>query len=287
LPSPAFVIVTTTDWPVPTSTAAGVRSGRASSSANGEIDYYFAASHLLDAMPNPWRGHDLARKVFGVLLDKHPHERVVANYIFVLEEMRKRLEAERDRLARRVFRELLEVGTMRFMVVTEKMDFNRPPPVVESHGSAKQANRDDGVPFMRSLFDRTSEDDMNKLETSVATYLDRQERLFFWYRNRPRKDYFVQGWKRGRIYADFVVTLSADEPNSQDPFHQVFVMETKGMHLKRTEDTSYKRSVFDLCSEQARKTDWADFVPAMKHKVMRFEVVDEEEWENRLNSMLG
>ena len=256
-------------------------------SAAGEIDYYFAASHLLDAMPNPWRGHELARKVFGALLEKHPRQQVVANYIFVLEEMRKRLESERDRLARRVFGELLEEGTMRFMVVTDKMDFNRPPPVVESHENAKQANRDDGAPFMRSLFDRTSEDDMNKLETSVATYLDRQERLFFWYRNRPRKDYFVQGWKRGRIYADFVVTLSADEPNSQDPFHQVFVMETKGMHLKRTEDTTYKRSVFDLCSEQARKTDWADFVPAMKDKVMRFEVVDEEEWENRLNSMLG
>ena len=255
--------------------------------ANGEIDYYFAASHLLDAMPNPWRGHDLARKVFGTLLDKHPHGRVVANYIFVLEEMRKRLEAERDRLARRVFRELLEDGTMRFMVVTDEMDFNRPPSVIEAHENAKQANRDDGAPFMRSLFDRISEEDMNKLETSVATYLDRQERLFFWYRNRPRKDYFVQGWKRGRIYADFVFTLSVDEPNSQDAFHQVFVMETKGVHLKRSEDTAYKRSVFDLCSEQARKTAWADFVPAMKHKAMRFEVVDEEEWERRLNSLIG
>ena len=256
-------------------------------SASGDIDYYFAASHLLEAMPNPWRGHELARKVFGALLGRHPREQVVANYILVLEEMRKRLESERDRLARRVFAELLDEGVMRFMVVTDEMAFNRPPAVVESHENARQANRDDGAPFMRSLFERTSEDDMNKLETSVATYLDRQERLFFWYRNRPRKDYFVQGWKRGRIYADFVFTLRADEPDPNDSFHQVFVMETKGVHLKRTEDTDYKRSVFNLCSEQARKTDWADFVPAMKGKVVRFEVVDEEEWEKRLNSMFG
>ncbi|MDE0690665.1 MAG: hypothetical protein OXI55_00305 [Gammaproteobacteria bacterium] len=48
----------------------------------------------------------------------------------------------------------------------------------------------------------------------------------------------MQGWKRGRICADFVFTLSADEPNSQDAFHRVFVMETKGVHLKRTEDTA-------------------------------------------------
>ncbi len=256
-------------------------------SMDGELDYYFAANHLLDVMPNPWRGHGLARRVFGALLVQHPRERVVGNYVFILEEMRKRLESERDRLARRVFGEALDAGTMRFMVVTDELRFNRPPGSVESRKDAKQANRNDGAPFMRSLFERTSEDEMNSLETSVATYLDRQEQLFFWYRNRSRKDYFVQGWKRGRIYADFVFTLSADEPAGQDPFHQVFVMETKGMHLKKTEDTAYKRSVFDLCSEQARKTEWSDFVPAMQGKVMRFEVVDEDEWQRRLNSMLS
>ena len=254
----------------------------------GALDYYFAASHLLDAMPNPWRGHEAARQVFGELLERHPREQVVANYVFVLEEMRKRLESERDRLAQRVFGEMLDVGVMRFMVVTDDLAaFNRPPPVIESSERAKQANRDDGRQFGRSLFDFNSEDDVNGLERSVATYLDRQERLFFWYRNRARKDYYVQGWKRGRIYADFVFTLRADEPDTHDPFHQVFVMETKGVHLKRTEDTDYKRSVFAICSEHARKADWAEFVPAMQDKVVRFEVVDEDEWEQRLNGMLA
>ena len=28
-------------------------------------------------------------------------------------------------------------------------------------------------------------------------------------------------------------------------------------------------------------------MPAMRNKVMRFEVVDEEEWEHRLNAMLA
>ena len=35
------------------------------------------------------------------------------------------------------------------------------------------------------------------------------------------------------------------------------------------------------------KKDWAEFVPAMRGKVVRFEVVDEEEWEQRLNAMLA
>ncbi len=63
------------------------------------------------------------------------------------------------------------------------------------------------------------------------------------------------------------------------------MIETKGIHLKQAEDTAYKRSVFDLCSEHAKRTDWAEFVPAMSGIGMRFEIVDEAEWERRLRSL--
>ena len=251
------------------------------------IDYYFAASHLLDAMPNPWRGVEAAQAVFKALLARHPREQVQGNYLFVLEELRKRLEAERDRLSKQVFAELLDAGAVRFIVVTEDLQCNRLPTQIEAPATERQANREDGAQYQLNLFDRTVESDLNGLENKVATYLDRQARLFFWYRNRARKDYYVQAWKPQRIYADFILTLKPDEPNADDEFHQVFVVETKGVHLKESADTAYKRSVFDICSEYAKKTDWATFVPAMRNKVVRFEVVDEEEWEQRLNTLLS
>ena len=257
-----------------------------SGSSAGEIDYYFAASHLLDAMPNPWRGHEAARRVFGALLERHPRERVAGNYVFILEELRKRLEGERDRLSRRVFEEMLAAGTMRFLVVMDDLRLNCLPRTIDTT-IGKQANREDGGQYLLNLFERTNEDELNGLENKVATYLDRQERLFFWYRNRARKDYYLQGWKRGRIYADFIFTLRPDEANADDEYHQVFVMETKGIHIKQSADTDYKRSVFDICTEHASKKDWAKFVPAMRNKVMRFEIVDEDEWEQRLNAMLA
>ena len=199
---------------------------------SAEIDYFFAASHLLDVMPNPWRGTDAARHLFDALLKKHPRQRVAANYVFILEELRKKLDAERDRLSRKVFEQLLDSGIMRFLVVTNDLKFNRLPQAI-STVNAKQANREDGGQYQLNLFDRTNEDELNGLENKVATYLDQQERLFFWYRNRARKDYYVQGWKRGRIYADFIFTLSPDEPDTSDAFHRVFVVETKGLHLKK------------------------------------------------------
>ncbi len=272
----------------PEAAAAAGRTLPAPAAEAGEdaIDYYFAASHLLDVMPNPWRGREAAVRVFGALLDRHPRERVAANYVFVLEELRKRLEAERDRLSQRVFRELLDAGTMRFLVVADDLGSGRLPRTIET-AAGRQANREDGGQYRLNLFERTNEDDLNGLENKVATYLDRQERLFFWYRNRARKDYYVQGWKRGRIYADFIFALKPDEPGRGDEYRQVFVVETKGLHLGRSADTAYKRSVFDLCSRHAKKKDWMELVPAMRGKIVRFEIVDEDEWERRLNGLLA
>ena len=250
------------------------------------INYFHAARHLLDTVPNPWRGSELAHRAFGELLERHPREQVAGNYVHVLEELGKRIEEERDRLAEAVFRNLLDTGAMRFLVVADDLDFTRPRRTITTP-QEPQANREDGRPYQRTLFDGLGESEFNTLENKVATYLDEQERLFFWYRNRERRDYYVQGWRRQRIFADFVVTLRADEPNPEDAYHQVFVLETKGLHLREAADTAYKRSVFDLCSEHARKTDWAEFVPAMRGRVLRYEIVDEDEWQQRLNTLLA
>ena len=273
-------------------TAPAVASAGAAREGGDVIDYYFAAGHLLNVMPNPWRGAEAAERVFEALAQKHPRGQVQTSYMFVLEELRKHLEGERDRLSRAVFFDMLERGVMRFLVVADDLTFNRPPSEVEI-GSGKQANRTDGSQFVLNLYERTSEEDLNALEAKVATYLDQQARLFFWYRNRSRKDYYVQGWKPRRVYADFVFALKAEgregeaERSDDKGFGDVFVLETKGLHLKQSEDTDYKRSVFDTCSELAKQKEWAEFAPTMRDKVVRFEVVDEDEWQQRLNAMLA
>ena len=249
-------------------------------------DRCFAAKHLLDVVPNPWWGSEATRQVFASLQKKHSESRIAENYSYLLGEIRQHLEKERDRLSQRVFSALLEAGAIRFLVVAEDLEFNRLPRSIKT-AEGRQANREDGSQYQLNLLERTNEEELNGLENKVATYLDQQERLFFWYRNRARKDYYVQGWKRGRIYADFIVTLRPDEPDASDKFHTVFVMETKGLHLERSSDTDYKREMFAICSQHARKKDWAKFVPAMQGKVMRFEVVDEREWQKKLHSMLA
>ena len=96
------------------------------------IDCDYAAGHLLDTVPNPWIGYEFVERVFGEILTRRKgEEKLVANnLVFILEELRKRLEGERDRLAQIVFDRLLEKDEMRFMVVMHDLGMNRPPKTI-------------------------------------------------------------------------------------------------------------------------------------------------------------
>ena len=113
--------------------------------------------------------------------------------------------------------------------------------------------------------------------------MDEQSQLYFWYRNIPHHGYYVQGWQKSRIYADFIFTLHAGD---KADYRKVFVLETKGLHLKNP-NTAYKQSVFALCNEHAKRKTWSQLVPAMRDKGITFEVVFQDEWEKRLNELLA
>ncbi len=252
-----------------------------------KIDYAYAAAHLLDTVPNPWVGYEFVEAVFSRLLKKHKgNEKLVANnLVYVLEELHKQLEGERDRLAEKVFNQLLAEDKMRFMVVVGDLgdSMNRLPKQVEMPKEIVRATRRDGNQLLLNLFDPVDSDSLNSLEREVASFLDEQTPLYFWYRNIPHKGYYVQGWQKSRIYADFIFTTK--DTDGKD-YRKVFVLETKGRHLKGYEDTEYKQSVFKLCNEHAQGKSWNELVPAMQGKQISYEVVFQDEWQKRLIELI-
>jgi len=178
---------------------------------------------------------------------------------------------------------MLYSDQMRFLVIGEKFDFTFPKSI-KAKPTAKTLNRKDGRPLQLNLFDFVPEDEFNETEKAVAWYLEGQKRFFFWYRNRARHDYAIQGWRKHKIYPDFIFTATASE--DKDDYEQVYVVETKGLHLMGGADTDYKRKMFSICTKEAESRTWAELGPAMKDKVIRFEVLAEDEWEAKLNQML-
>ena len=248
-----------------------------------ELDTVFLARHLLDIVPNPWIAYQFGETAISHLLKKHSNQLVVNNFVFIIEELRKQLAAEKDRLAKKVFKELLSGGILRFMVIGENFGFHFPKKI-KAKATSRTLNKSDGQPLQRSLFDFIPEEEFNEMEKTVAWYLEDQNRLFFWYRNRSRKDYAIQGWQKQKIYPDFIFTKTNSK--EKEEFNKVFVVETKGLHLKN-EDTDYKKSVFDVCNKQAKRKNLNELEIAFKEKAINFEVVFEDEWKRKLNALFA
>jgi type III restriction enzyme len=62
-------------------------------------------------------------------------------------------------------------------------------------------------------------------------------------------------------------------------------LETKGIHLKN-EDTKYKQDVFALCTELEAKKPWKELFDESPDHDFEFLVVFEDEWQDKINSML-
>jgi len=62
-------------------------------------------------------------------------------------------------------------------------------------------------------------------------------------------------------------------------------LETKGIHLKN-EDTKYKQDVFSLCNELGTKKAWKELFEEFPDHDLAFQVVFEDEWQNKINQLM-
>lgn len=246
------------------------------------LDSVFLTRHIIDIIPNPWVAYEIGELILAELIKRNNIALVTNNFVFIIEELRKLLAREKDRIAQEVFHSLLRENLLRFIVIGKEFRFSFPE-TIKIKTTSKPLLSQDGMPLQRSLFDYVPEDELNETEKAVAWYLEDQDRLFFWYRNIPRRDYAIQGWRKQKIYPDFIFT----EADSQEgiEYEKVFIAETKGLHLKN-EDTDYKKSVFDICNAMVAEKKWEELKLAFKNKSIRFEVIFEDEWKRKLNSLL-
>lgn len=256
-------------------------TGREEKSGTLEIDEVFLTRQITEIIPNPWHCFQIGEKAIQLLLDKYERETVAANFVFIIEELKKILEKERNRLSEQVFRNMITDKKLCFFLIENKGGFVLPSRIKVR--SNKQLVRNDNTPIQRSLFDYVPEENINDLEKSVAIYLDEQEKLLWWYRNMSRQDYHIQGWKRNKIYPDFIAT---DKKADKDDYGTVYVLETKGIHL-RNEDTKYKQDVFLLCNELGVKKAWKELFDEFPDHDFQFQVVFEDEWQNKINQIIS
>jgi type III restriction enzyme len=257
-------------------------TGRLETKGTLEIDEAFLARQLDDVIPNPWIAFELGKKALQLLSKKYDKETIAANFVFVIEELKKIFEIEKNKMAEQVFRKLLDKKKLCFFLIQEKGHHLLPSHIKVK--SNKQLVRSDNSSIQQSLFDYVPEEDFNDTEKTVAIYLDEQEQLLWWYRNRVRKDFHIQGWQRNKIYPDFIAAKQSK--SKVDDYDKVYVLETKGVHLKANDDTKYKQNVFALCNELGAKKAWTELFDEFPDRDFEFQVVFEDEWQNDINKIM-
>lgn len=208
------------------------------------FDAAYAVRMLADLVPNAFTAwalvDDLLSRLRAKGWDAADFARLAS---FLVDELRKELEKERERQAADLFTAGLDTGSIQFALRGDDHDWQAPfelptgqpetaPPLLSaSHGALE-----------RSLFLPIYRADLNDEEQGVAVYLDRESAVRWWHRNGTvRGSYGLRGWRRGNVYPDFLLAATRDKA-SRD---RVVVLETKGVHLAGNEDTEYKRALLD------------------------------------------
>jgi type III restriction enzyme len=221
-----------------------VADGIAQASSVAAFDGAYAVRMLADLVPNAFTAWALVGDLLARLRTKGWDDTDFARLAsFLIDELRKVLERERERQAAELFAAGLDAGTIEFALRGDEQDWQAPfelptsqpesaPPLLSaSHG-----------PLERSLFLPIYRAELNDEEAGVAVYLDRESAVRWWHRNGTgRGSYGLRGWRRGNVYPDFLLAATRDEASRE----RVVVLETKGVHLAGNEDTEYKRALLD------------------------------------------
>lgn len=219
-----------------------------------ELDLEFAIRNLIDEIPNAWIAYRVLDDYLAFLrADGWTEEELGAQQTYVLTTLTGRVRKAIDDEARKVFEAGLASNRIIFRLsplggtnATKANGWRVPPheTISISPGSRRLRNSQD-KDLERSLFVDLFEKEFNGLEQPVAVFLDEHEAVNWWYRNAVRGNaYGLQGWRRKRIYPDFIVSKE-----SMDGRDEWLIIETKGDQLAGNLDTQYKADLLETLTE--------------------------------------
>ncbi|GJL88033.1 MAG: hypothetical protein DHS20C03_17420 [Minwuia thermotolerans] len=215
----------------------------------------YAVRVISDLVPNPFVARGIvADLVAGLEARGFDAARLGDASGVIIDALRLALTKERDARAEKLFRNDVSAGRIQFRLRLDGNNWSMPDHTLstEPMGSPHLTGADGGA-LKRSLFSPVYRNELNSEEQNVAVHLDGEATVKWWHRNVAKADYGLQGWKRGRIYPDFIFATGGNAGAGR-----VVVLETKGDHLQNP-DTDYKRDVLDFLTQNFA---WDQAVPA-------------------------
>ncbi len=243
------------------------------------LDYF--VRRLTDIVPNPWQAARIAER----FLDQHERKghdgsRLLNQRVYLSEVLRRRVKADIDAKAEAVFRDKVARDDIRFQLETDERlnyELGRSFEVFAAK-EERTLQGEHASPIQRSLFEPLFESGFNSLEKDFALYLEKSNAIYWWHRVAARQDYYLQGWRRRRVYPDFVACRREDG--------KLLILETKGIHLKGSEDTSYKKKLLATL-EDAYSAAFERGQIQFNEPPATFRMMFEDKWQEQVSELLN
>ena len=256
-------------------------------SAAHNLEVAFFVRRLGDVLPNPWHAARIVKATLSNYREEGIDEETLYTHrLYLSEYLKRRLRDRIDKLAETIFREKLEAGQIQFNLqadgalnyqLEKTLEVSLAPearPLMHSHGDPLQLN----------LFEQVFEAEFNNLETDFALYLDKQSAIQWWHRIAAKQGYFLQGWRRDRVYPDFIACLQRSRTGSQ----RLCIFETKGQHLEGNSDTTYKQRLIETLETAYRNatSHGTMDITSPNKKTMSFRMLFEDSWYETVNETI-
>jgi type III restriction enzyme len=252
-----------------------------------DMDFPALVRLLSDVIPSPWQAARILRTALAALRKRDfTEDQLLASRYRLIETMRADLLAGIHERTEKIFCKLLAEGGLSFRLegnglnweLLEKLTFEvtQPPDSPITH----KAN---GKPVEKSLFEQIWSKHFNGLEKDVALYIDDVKAVRWWHRIAVQADWYLDGWKKKRVFPDFLVAL--EEVNGKPS--KLVVVETKGLYLKN-EDTDYKRRLFETLERHSTGgVPVGELTLDDQPGPMRFRLVFEGDWKSQVDAALA
>ena len=205
------------------------------------------AAAVSDIIPNAWNASRIIQDYWSSL--NMPPQLIKTNEKDLLSILVESLKAEIIRHAEKIFREKIRNKTIRFDMQEKSTIFKMHNTYHITPGEGGEnllEKKERREPVQLSLFEPVYKEDFETdPERLFAQYLDEAKAIEWWHRvaARNKSEYYLRGWKKDKIYPDFIAVFSRDDKRV------LRIYETKGAHLGTNEDTKYKDKVLSLLGE--------------------------------------
>lgn len=245
---------------------------------SGALEISYLTRRIYEIVDNAFIAYDLALEIIEETKQLIDEKRIKANSGFITSEIIEKLQEERDKQEKMIFEDLIKQNRLILGVSNDEEIGFLLPQEIEVYPEGIET-------FKRNLFEKSDILSMNSLERKIANLIDNKDNVLWWTRNiaRRKNSYSVHGWKKNRIYPDFIVA----KKNEKGDLKLVYVIESKGEQLLGNEDTQYKNNVFDRINDSNVELLTVNLIKFKLNKRFQFELVEQGKEDSDINKFFN